>query len=479
MLKNITSRLNETQSSLMGVLVLLSCYALAPQECIAWDQLDISVTVYYTKDFYYRGEDLWYFWNVSIELPSKPIIIDNVENLKRWIDKLPTPDNGFVLVVIKDPSGDIRAQYWHSYGQGYELALESADEEGEWTIEAYYNSVSNDYDITQVGQPPQTQVIYNYLNSDQPGYIYKFSIVHLSDLHIGEGYGDYATPGYDDADYSDGDGGESAQELARAMYWINANLINEDIRFVIATGDITDSGERSEFERAKKILDLLDIPYVPLIGNHDIWPYTSTQEAGNPNGDAFFREAFAAQFDRLRTTFSNWDDGTRLTYTWNTEANCPSYFQNFAFDYEGYHFICTDFNTRIAAFGPLKGTEPQADLMNFGGGTWPWVMTHYESHRPTTPSENMLIFDHHPLTTGWLGAESFTTDEKNTITNFLGYSNADHTGWWSAGHTHDDMSPIYYIQTVSNTEVCPGEEVDANKDYANGCLRVLKIYGRQ
>jgi hypothetical protein len=31
---------------------------------------------------------------------------------------------------------------------------------------------------------------------------------------------------------------------------------------------------------------------VPLIGNHDTWPYNREYEAPTPNGDAFFGEVF-------------------------------------------------------------------------------------------------------------------------------------------------------------------------------------------
>ncbi|HNE51389.1 MAG TPA: hypothetical protein PLZ64_09620, partial [Chitinophagales bacterium] len=36
---------------------------------------------------------------------------------------------------------------------------------------------------------------YN-LNKNIPGAQYKFSFVHISDIHIGEGFSDYGTPGY-------------------------------------------------------------------------------------------------------------------------------------------------------------------------------------------------------------------------------------------------------------------------------------------
>ena len=42
-----------------------------------------------------------------------------------------------------------------------------------------------------------------------------------------------------------------------------------DIDFVVHCGDLTDTGTKKEYERTRKILQKLDVPYVALIGNHD------------------------------------------------------------------------------------------------------------------------------------------------------------------------------------------------------------------
>jgi 3',5'-cyclic AMP phosphodiesterase CpdA len=43
----------------------------------------------------------------------------------------------------------------------------------------------------------------------------------------------------------------------------------DDIKFVVATGDITEKGRNSELELAKQILDSLKVDYYILPGNHD------------------------------------------------------------------------------------------------------------------------------------------------------------------------------------------------------------------
>ena len=49
------------------------------------------------------------------------------------------------------------------------------------------------------------------------------------------------------------------------------DLINRrnDIDFVVHTGDISDFGMKLEFEKQRDILNVLRVPYVCLLGNHD------------------------------------------------------------------------------------------------------------------------------------------------------------------------------------------------------------------
>ncbi len=313
------------------------------------------------------------------------------------------------------------------------------------------------------------------LNDNLADTWWQFSFVHLTDIHIGEGYEDYGTYGYNDSPPT-GDVGYSAQRLREAVNWINNNKYNYDIRFVIITGDLTDSGEKSEFYKAKEILDALTIPYIPLIGNHDIWPYTSSLEASYPYGDEYFKNIFASHFDYLQDTLPGWSNGTRLTRTWNPEAGCYSYFQNFAFSYAGYLFMCGDFGTRQHAPFGEPGTSPEADLMDFSGGTWPWLKNYMASYNYKA-ADNVLIFAHFPLTKDpWNAIASFSYGEYNTITSYLNNNSYKYyTGLWCAGHMHRNY--VYNVKTLLFSTVCPGVETDANKE-DSGHIRVIKIYGK-
>lgn len=301
-----------------------------------------------------------------------------------------------------------------------------------------------------------------------------FSFVQLTDLHIGEGVADYGTAGYDDSPAA-GDVGTPAQLLRKEVDWINANIGTYNIRFVIVTGDITGSGERSEFLKAKEILDSLTVPYIPILGNHDVWPYTGASEAPYPYGDQYFLEIFAPTFTYLRNILPGWNDGTRLTQIWNPEASCYSYFQNFSFSYGSYHFLCSDFVTRGHALSG-SGANPEADIHNFTGGTWPWLMSRYDSF-PHENRDDILIFAHHPLTKDpWNGIYSFSYGEYNTVASFLNNnSHKYNTGLWNAGHMHRNSA--YSIKTLGfpPSTICPGIETNAAKS-DGGHVRVIKVW---
>ncbi|MCJ7652216.1 MAG: metallophosphoesterase, partial [Actinobacteria bacterium] len=318
------------------------------------------------------------------------------------------------------------------------------------------------------------------LNSDMPGTGHSFSYVHITDLHVGQGAGDYGAAGYDDSP-PPGDVGSAAQNLRSTVDWINANYASMSVRFAVVTGDITDSAERSEFMKAKEILDTLLVPYVPLPGNHDIWPYTATAECNNPVGDQYFNEVFGSQFDALKGFFPTWDDGTRSTPIWNGEADslagpntgCDSYFQNFAFDYAGYHLVCCDFNSRDHEGGGM-GSLSQADLFDSGlcQGTWAWFEDHFNGC-PDKAAENVIIGCHEPIML--IEGRAFDASEYETVTSFLaGGYNETYVGLAFTGHQH--VTAEYDIKYGSET-ICPAVMTAGNRDGA-GNAREIKVWSK-
>ena len=74
-------------------------------------------------------------------------------------------------------------------------------------------------------------------------------VLHVSDLHIGR---------------------RDAHEPNAALRQLVSHLRPD---LVLATGDLAHRGRRAELERARQILESLDVPYLVVPGNHDI-PYT-------------------------------------------------------------------------------------------------------------------------------------------------------------------------------------------------------------
>jgi len=321
--------------------------------------------------------------------------------------------------------------------------------------------------------PPDT--VFTNLNSNLPNRSWQFSFVHLTDVHIGEGVsgGDYGTVGYDDA-LTPADYGLPAQNLSNTVKWINQNADRLKIKFVAVTGDLTRSGEKSEFLMFKQIADSLTVPYIPLMGNHDMWPYTDNAEAPAPNGDSLINAIFADRFNMLAVTFDNWNDGTRLTRAWNPENNCYSYFQNYSFTFGNYSFFFGDFAPRTHAPLGYPGIGPEADLMNFTGGTWPYFQQFVNSY-PQRDTENMIFCSHYPLTKDpWALVNAFSYGEYDNITQFLlNYSSS--ASAWIAGHIHRDSE--YGVSTWTfSPSIVNGIETNSNKDVTNGHFRIIKVW---
>lgn len=323
-----------------------------------------------------------------------------------------------------------------------------------------------------------TQSIIYTDHNRQTGRSHHFAFVHLTDTHIGEGDadGDYGTPGWLDEPPTQNEG-YSAERLRKAVQWINAHADSSKIRFVIVTGDLTDSGERSEFLKFKEIMDGLRIPYIPLIGNHDVWPYTRNSEAPSPCGDSLINTIFVETYARLAGELTDWDNGTRLLHVRNPERKSNNYLQNFSFSYNKYRFLLTDFGTRQHAEPGEKGVGPQADLHNFTGGTLPWVKQQLEES--ATGHENVFLFTHWPATKDplvnvHLSSMAFGMREYQILTQTL-YPYRAPLALWFSGHIHRDR--LQDITRPGETEeIAKCLETAANKKFVDGHFRVVRVW---
>jgi 3',5'-cyclic AMP phosphodiesterase CpdA len=206
----------------------------------------------------------------------------------------------------------------------------------------------------------------------------------INDPHIGCFYADYAGSGFDDR--------PTAQEyfltqrMRRTVDWLNSAKDDPafNIKFVVVNGDITQSAEESEFLKAKEILDGLRVPYVPLLGNHDVWPYTDSENASEPSGSYRFDAVFGGAFEALAAS--------SVTTGWSKDAGTvlDTPLENYSFDVEGLHFLALDCCCRKPPiFGP--GVDGKGV---FHPGTKEWLLSHLEKWG----DEPVVLLCHHPLT---------------------------------------------------------------------------------
>lgn len=240
-----------------------------------------------------------------------------------------------------------------------------------------------------------------------------WSFAIITDTHVGERAegGDFGAPGWDDDGiYNSSYGSADMRDKGIKSLQSSVEAINQargmyNIKFLAVLGDITHHAEPSAMHAASDVLNNSLVPWVPLIGNHDLWPQVGDDDrAPNPDyldggNDKYFNTWFS-------NVYQNFADQLLLPSTWKapvptlnpeTEPDFYSYFQNFQFDYGDFHFVGLDFVTRKGSQD--TGTMPEADLHNFDGGTWYWFNDYLE--RNPVDSESIILLAHHQIKQGW------------------------------------------------------------------------------
>ncbi|MCB9745521.1 MAG: metallophosphoesterase [Alphaproteobacteria bacterium] len=170
---------------------------------------------------------------------------------------------------------------------------------------------------------------------------------------------------------------ERDQRLAAAVAWINAQAEARKIEVVMVVGDI---GWGEGLVGARDLLDALEPPYVPVLGDNEV----------HFGDEENFDLVFEPQYARLAETFEDWQRAP--TGTWNPEWEQTSWFQNFSFTHKGLHFVGLDWVSRDShqIFGEL------GELHDFEGGTLPWFGEAL-SGLPEGIEEDTVLFSHHPM----------------------------------------------------------------------------------
>jgi len=340
-----------------------------------------------------------------------------------------------------------------------------------------------------------------------------FSFAIITDLHIGRGYPDYDGPGFDD-----GYNGEEyylTQRLRNVVKWINENKENYSFKFVAVLGDIADTAEKSEFCKAKEILDQLEIPYVPIFGNHDVWPYTEKEPAPGPLGEDFFEKIFWSTSSIPCENASSTKNFETLLREFNFERDIQNpKFKNFAFNFGGINFIGLDFNSREKEKCENCGVKGEGvvhneaiswlkDKLNKLGGKEPVIIF---SHEPfAKPYSRWLYSEFPPLLPDKRG--NFDSKEIEEVQKILNEYEALSEGQQIlanfGGHIHGfekfgkekiSISPVdlfmagnWEYPSLSNISVVTTEALmvgtnekdeDLNKPkYDKGILRIVRILG--
>ena len=299
-----------------------------------------------------------------------------------------------------------------------------------------------------------------------------FSFAIITDIHVGRNFSDYGAEGW--ADYNlatgqaiNGDEGDFnnyvTDRLVATVDWLNANYKSRNIKFLVILGDIADSAEMSEFFRAKKILDNLEIPYIPLVGNHDIWSNVKDPncwDIQSTDGELYFERIFwrdiynKKNIDRINSLFgNNWQKQKVLTASFNI-------LQNYAFGYQKINFVALDYARRdsncLAIFA-----EPFSE-------TKEWLSDNIQKHS----GEIVIVLSHYP----YMLLGGFALQETGYLSKLAQENNVSALDF--GGHIHYDLNVNEVFEQNSEAPVIVtkglmGGRYDLSADF----LRIVKVKG--
>jgi parallel beta-helix repeat protein len=309
-----------------------------------------------------------------------------------------------------------------------------------------------------------------------------FSFAIITDLHIGRHYQEE----YEGQDYY------LTQRLRNVINWINQNKdkiqcgenATCSLKFLVILGDITENTSLAGFCKVKEILDQLQIPYVPVFGNHDVGTDKEYAQFLRWKGQDYFDEVFWSFNPPCQnaTSTKNFELFLRELNFQRDEINKD--YKNFSFSFGGIDFIGLDFVSRepFIKFGKGVGSDAILNEINKG-----WL----EKKLGEFKGEPFIIFSHHPFINDSIYA--FDSSEINrlketikggkVLVNFGGHIHGfyDNPFWpppnvqWM--DANKEYGPIEGSEVVTTESLIVGSnrEDEYLKRNNKGLIRIIKI----
>lgn len=329
---------------------------------------------------------------------------------------------------------------------------------------------------------------------DQAPRLYSFVVI--TDLHIGYGipnyYPEYQTRSgstwLDGLRGSPGENDSQAEILKAVVEKIIEQKNSYNIKFVVVLGDISDTAERSEFLTARAILNRLNdagIAYIPLIGNHDTWPYTQPEDGFSPGdrsrhetiagyaaGDYLFNDVFwgaenNGNIQLIKNLFGNSWQKAGVPVDDFPEVNHSVHLQNYGFSYQGITFVALDLAPRAEPLA--KPGFPIGFVATDHEQTVEFARNYTRNYPPD--NKTVILFSHYGLNPS-ASALKFVSfpPEAYLLTSPESY----YTVYNFAGHRHVTSELGREISTEDTGEIplFPGERTNAP-------IRIVQIRGNE